>query len=45
MDGTSTGIAVAEIDLAAVEAVRRKMPVVSHQRPDLYAAAVDVVMR
>ena len=43
MDGESTGIAVAEIDMAVATAIRAKMPILKHARPDLYNSAVDIV--
>eukprot|EP00735_Rhodelphis_limneticus_P012246 TRINITY_DN5463_c0_g1::TRINITY_DN5463_c0_g1_i1::g.26662::m.26662 TRINITY_DN5463_c0_g1::TRINITY_DN5463_c0_g1_i1::g.26662 ORF type:complete len:300 (-),score=25.31,sp/Q94JV5/NILP2_ARATH/53.87/2e-96,CN_hydrolase/PF00795.17/1.2e-20,CN_hydrolase/PF00795.17/1.7e+02 TRINITY_DN5463_c0_g1_i1:289-1188(-) len=40
MDGESTGICVADIDLPLMESVRKRLPVHMHQRPDLYTTTV-----
>ncbi len=36
--GEGTGVAVADVDLAYLEGVRRRLPVLEHRRPEVYGA-------
>eukprot|EP00252_Welwitschia_mirabilis_P012039 TRINITY_DN26772_c0_g1_i1.p1 TRINITY_DN26772_c0_g1~~TRINITY_DN26772_c0_g1_i1.p1 ORF type:complete len:333 (+),score=51.23 TRINITY_DN26772_c0_g1_i1:132-1130(+) len=40
-DKNSTGLAIADIDLSALESVRKRMPISQHRRPDLYGNTMD----
>jgi len=43
MDGETTGIAVAELDMEVANAIRSKMPILRHRRPDVYDSPVSIV--
>lgn len=43
MDGETTGIAVAELDMEVANAIRSKMPILRHRRPDVYGSPVSIV--